>query len=197
MGTRSIRWVHLSDFHVGKDDYASRQMFDRIILHIKKINEASAIDFIFITGDVANKGLKCEYNTFKRDFLDALHKDTGFDCDKNVFIVPGNHDVDRSINQAFSRDDMLDVSSHCFDCSLEGRNLRRIMLPRFKGFEEIEYSNQKGKWVSGDEGAFSLRVEKKDLKIGIVGLNTAWLSKDDTDKERLTPGKNLVIEALN
>jgi hypothetical protein len=25
---KTIRWLHLSDFHVGKDDYATRKMFN-------------------------------------------------------------------------------------------------------------------------------------------------------------------------
>ena len=34
-------------------------------------------------------------------------------------------------------------------------------------------------------------------RIGVAGINTAWLSKDDQDKERLTPGVPLAEAALD
>jgi hypothetical protein len=29
-----IRWLHLSDFHVGKDDWAQLRLFEKIIEHV-------------------------------------------------------------------------------------------------------------------------------------------------------------------
>jgi hypothetical protein len=34
MPLQNIRWLHLSDFHVGLDDYVQRKMFDYIIAHV-------------------------------------------------------------------------------------------------------------------------------------------------------------------
>ncbi len=35
------RWLHLSDFHVGKDKYAQRRIFERIHEHVRERVEAA------------------------------------------------------------------------------------------------------------------------------------------------------------
>jgi len=32
---KTVRWLHLSDFHVGMDDYGQRKLFREICDHIK------------------------------------------------------------------------------------------------------------------------------------------------------------------
>ena len=34
-----IRWLHLSDFHVGKDEYAQRKLFAELLLHLGQRKE--------------------------------------------------------------------------------------------------------------------------------------------------------------
>lgn len=93
-----IRWLHLSDFHVGKDDWAQRRLFEKIIEHVADQNREGFIpDLVFITGDIANAGQKSEYSEFRSGFLapllDALG---GNDWHGTLYAVPGNHDVDRN-----------------------------------------------------------------------------------------------------
>jgi 3',5'-cyclic AMP phosphodiesterase CpdA len=92
-----IRWLHLSDFHVGKDDYATRKMFDYILAHVRKRKDDGFVpDLLFITGDLADKGLASQYETIWQDFILPLQHDIGGAIERQTFIVPGNHDVDRS-----------------------------------------------------------------------------------------------------
>ncbi|MDP2092909.1 MAG: metallophosphoesterase, partial [Hydrogenophaga sp.] len=73
MPKQPIRWLHLSDFHVGKDNFGNRRLLDKIIEHVSKQAIASGVpDLIFITGDVSNRGAKQEYETFRRDFYTPL-----------------------------------------------------------------------------------------------------------------------------
>ena len=105
--TAKIRWLHLSDFHVGKDDYAARKMFAYIIEHAKKQKSAGVVpDFIFVTGDLANSGKYSEYETFWLEFLAPLQDEIGCNIASRTFVVPGNHDADREFNQAFARDEI-------------------------------------------------------------------------------------------
>jgi 3',5'-cyclic AMP phosphodiesterase CpdA len=99
---KPIRWLHLSDFHVGKDDYGSRKMFDYILAHVRKQKSAGIVpDFLFLTGDFADKGLEEQYLTFWLEFVDPLQTEIGDGIRDLTFAVPGNHDVDRNENQAF------------------------------------------------------------------------------------------------
>ena len=70
---KTVRWLHLSDFHVGMDDYGQRKLFREICDHIKGKAEKGYIpDFVFMTGDLANTGLVPEYSEFFDAFLDPM-----------------------------------------------------------------------------------------------------------------------------
>lgn len=197
MASQRVRWLHLSDFHVGKDNYAQRRMFERIIRHVTEKTESGITpDFVFITGDIADKGLPEEYNLFNFEFLDALQKVFVNGPAVRCYAVPGNHDVDRTRRQAFDQREMADPGKRYFDASDEGRNQRELLFPRFEAFVDNDCTAPQGLWVMSAAGHFALTEEIDGFRVRIIGINTAWLSKDDHDRERLTPGKSLVEHAL-
>lgn len=195
---KTIHWLHLSDFHVGKDGYATRKMFDYILAHVGKRKEEGFMpDLLFLTGDLANKGLASEYETFWLEFVSPLQELIGGEIGQRTFAVPGNHDVDRTKHTAFSREEISKADSHYLDPTKEGVRLRGEMLtPRLKSYLDNDCSPTKGAFASLD-GAFAHCLTIQGHEVGIVGINTAWLSKDDKDERQLTPGKPLLENALN
>ncbi len=192
-----IRWLHLSDFHVGKDEYPTRKMFDYIIAHAKKRKEEGFTpDFIFITGDLANKGIQSEYEEFWSKFVSPLQELLGNNIDQRTFVVPGNHDVDRDHNQAFSREEMVSDAGCHFDPTEKGLKARQMLLPRFQAFNDNDQTPCKGAFANA-AGAFSTMITIRGTNVGIAGINTAWLCKDKDDERKLTPGKGMVEQALN
>jgi predicted MPP superfamily phosphohydrolase len=196
--SRPIRWLHLSDFHVGKDDYATRKMFDYILAHVRKRKvEGFVPDLVFITGDLANKGLTTEYETFWLEFITPLQEEIGGSIGQRTFVVPGNHDVDRGKCPAFSREDIAKAESRYLDPTEEGAKLRgELLTPRFRAYLDNDCSTVKGAFAT-QEGAYAHCLELHGQEVGIVGINTAWLAKDDRDERLLTPGKPLLEKALN
>jgi 3',5'-cyclic AMP phosphodiesterase CpdA len=70
-----IRWLHLSDFHTGKDLAAQETLFNSILANVEeriKSRSELAPHFVFITGDIADKGKKDEYEFFNTHFLEKL-----------------------------------------------------------------------------------------------------------------------------
>ncbi|PPK73414.1 3',5'-cyclic AMP phosphodiesterase CpdA [Methylobacter tundripaludum] len=193
-----IRWLHLSDFHVGKDNYAQKRLFDKIIEHVKDQGSKGFVpDLVFITGDIANKGLKAEYETFRKGFIAPLQEVLGGAAwTGNIFCVPGNHDVDRSKNAIFDRAQTTISGSHFFDPTKEGKTARDVFSPRFKQYRQLAPGNVSVNWISAAEGAYAEPVTIQERRIGVIGINTAWLSKDECDKDKLTPGFQLVEAAL-
>jgi len=172
-------------------------MFDYILAHARVRKAAGIVpDLLFVTGDLANSGLASEYVTFWTEFAWPLQEVIGEGSDERTFTVPGNHDVDRRQHPAFSREEMCDAKSHYFEPTSEGKRLREMLMPRFKAFQEEDTTVDKGAF-SGERGAFSRVVEIAGVKVGIAGINTAWLSKDDEDERKLTPGKALLEKALD
>jgi predicted phosphodiesterase len=56
--------------------------------------DLAKIDFIIFSGDVAYAGKSDEYSAAKKELFDPLLKATGLSPDR-LFIVPGNHDLDK------------------------------------------------------------------------------------------------------
>jgi len=185
-----IRWLHLSDFHVGKDDYGQIMLFRHILKQVKSRVVNTRLDFVFITGDVAQSGTAAQYDLFLQDCLAPLQQLVGPEC--QVMIVPGNHDLDRTQAEFVSRDSIQN-SLNFFDASELGRQKRQAVMPRFQAYhEKLPFPSP---WLDTAQGCFVVRKTIRGVDIGILGLNTAWLAEGD-DKAFLSPGKNLVEAGL-
>jgi predicted MPP superfamily phosphohydrolase len=198
MSMKSLQWLHLSDFHAGKDEYGQKQLFESIIEHIdNKIKSGLKPDMIFITGDVANKGKENEYEIFLNSFVLPLYERLG-DSTK-IFMVPGNHDVDRDEARATKRYGIVNEIPEFFDPNEKGLHERKVLFPRFESYaraEMHEWITVGSDWLLSAEGFFNYIHEIGDHKIGILGVNTAWLSEGDNDRHHLTPGKALIETGL-
>jgi tetratricopeptide (TPR) repeat protein len=196
MSSDVIRWLHVSDFHVGKDGYEQRRLFREILLEIERWKNSHdfRLNYVFITGDIANKGLAKEYETFRADFLQPL-RDT-IDASTVVIPIPGNHDVARPSSDALGREALLLAGSRFFDGSKEGRAARDQVIPRFKQYKRLMSADVSPDWLASSEGVAVHVQNVGATRVGVVGLNTAWLSKGDEDKDQLTPGYRLVEAAL-
>ena len=87
-----IQWLHISDLHMKAENDADQYNFCYALINdcIKKRIKA---DFVVATGDFHNFWDIGQYNTsltFLRELIDAL----GLDIEKDLFIIPGNHDVE-------------------------------------------------------------------------------------------------------
>ncbi len=196
---KSFKWLHLSDFHVGKDEYGQIKLFKHILEHINAEKEKGCIpDAVFITGDIANGGLEAQYNIFTNEFLSKLQDI--YDGLEKIYIVPGNHDLnrDKCPIAAKSLYEIIKDEPYFFDTNAKGKACREEIFARFEDFKKFInvtscFSSME---IFEEKGYFSNSILKEEKKIGIVGINTAWLSKSDKDKEHLTPGKYILEEAL-
>lgn len=154
----SVNWLHLSDFHVGKDQYAQMQNFKSILTYVKRhVESSNALDFIFITGDIAQTGKQDQYDTFINDFLLPL-EEIVVNCSQDfqgIFMVPGNHDVDRDEAIMSHRYDALEVAPNFLDPTSVGKKQRETILPRFRAYEK---SNFQGDWLSSEDGFFTFKA---------------------------------------
>lgn len=193
----TIRWLHLSDFHVGKDLYEQKRLFAEILLEVErwKTQKNFVPDYVFITGDIANKGLKREYEEFRKVFLVPLQEK--FNIDTVVIPIPGNHDIERPSPDMLNHSAAFKSPSKFFDASKEGRTARDQVLPRFKNYKKLMAANgMSPDWLASNDGAAVHTRTLSGVQVGVVGLNTAWLCKGDLDKDWLSPGYRIVEAAL-
>lgn len=79
-GQQALRFVHISDTHIGSPNGNAEEDLRRTI---NDINSRNDIDFVVITGDITELGTDAELQLAKKLF-DGLQK--------KWYIIPGNHD---------------------------------------------------------------------------------------------------------
>lgn len=87
--------LHLSDLHINKTDGNLPPLMDRLLNDIKEQSEYCENIIIVVTGDLVHHGNYAYKNSVLK-FFDRLHKILSVKV-KDIFIIPGNHDKERSI----------------------------------------------------------------------------------------------------
>ncbi|HEU5378407.1 MAG TPA: metallophosphoesterase [Ktedonobacteraceae bacterium] len=201
-----LRWLHLSDFHTGKDAYGQEQMFRYILKYIEqKVKSGYPPDLVFLTGDIADTGNPREYKAFMDTFFRSLQATLGAENEKRIFLIPGNHDVAQDKMKGANFYELYQNIPELFDGSKEGARRRKEHLyPRFQPYMNaamhaaLQKDPKKNlKWLDSAEGCYtSVFTLNPNHIIGVLGLNTAWLSCDKNDQHHMTPGKSLIEAGL-
>jgi DNA repair exonuclease SbcCD nuclease subunit len=99
----SLAWLHLSDVHVrGGDSYDRDVVLRALVGSVRRFREdGRRVDLVFMTGDVAHSGKASEY-ALATAFFDDLLAAAGLGR-RQLFVVPGNHDVDRESGIGLAR----------------------------------------------------------------------------------------------
>lgn len=203
--TAPIRWLHISDFHWGKEGshYSQLAMFEYILGEVeKRIKEGQNLDLIFITGDLANNGHKQQYEDFYDKFYFPLSEKLGKNWQGEIFTVPGNHDANWDEAKAVKKHGVLNDLPNFLNPDSDGLKLREPLIPRFSAYSDHDFGSQQKGWIESEGGTYTEVFDIRDISIGIVGLNTGWLSENNEkneknkDRRELTPGYNLLREAI-
>jgi predicted phosphodiesterase len=199
-----LTWLHLSDWHQKGKEFDREVVRDKLIEDLERRTEISAnlakIDFIIFSGDVAHSAKPEEYNAAKKELFEPVLKATGLDSDK-LFIVPGNHDLNRE-----ELEDLPSAALKPFDSNVDvekwlvDERKRRLLLEPFHAFSEFVTA------ITGQEkpeyaNFRILVIEKK--RVALLGLNSAWMcgrhldSKGEVDDERyVLVGEPQIHESL-
>jgi predicted phosphodiesterase len=209
----TLTWLHLSDLHLtckSKDkDWTVKSINQDIV--IKSLLEAiddllikkgQNPDIIFITGDLVHGGKEDEYQVAE-EFCKKLLEITGLNK-QSLFIVPGNHDVNREkvtethIKKWYPFESQDDISEILSDSIMSP-----VILSKFDGF--YQFSNNFFGLDCKPEQHYIIAkpIEIKNTKINLLGLNSALFSgydkskeRDGDDKQKLAFGLHQIDEAL-
>ncbi len=199
-----ITWLHLSDWHQKGSDFGRIVVRDALIQDIKKRKEISPdlenIDFIIFSGDVAHAGKEEEYEAAKENLFEPLLEATGVPAER-LFIVPGNHDLDRELFEVLP--EVLQKPFGSEDKSnewlTEEKKQERVLAP-FANYRQFvsQYTSQ-----SDPEYSSICRLEIDGKQIVLLGLNSALMAGRNTDAEGkvndygfLTVGEPQIHQAL-
>jgi len=197
-GRAEIRWLHVSDFHLRVDLEWSQDVVLRALLEdiAARYSGVQAPDLIFITGDIAFSGRPEEYG-LAEIFIRQLQEITAVSPER-LFIIPGNHDVDRSIEEDAFRgarehlSDELEVDRFfnnearrrtLFRRQAAFRNFVNRIAPPSSPYSETSFAH----WKHAGVGP---------VQVVVLLLDSAWLAEGgDADAGRLLVGERQVMDA--
>jgi len=195
---KKICWLHISDIHIGSsENYDQIRILNDLLntIDAEKNNDLTP-DLIFISGDLVKKGKLEEYEKLEH-FLIKLLKITELKRDK-IFLIPGNHDVDRELAEYSNV--KLEEDQRAVDKFFDPNNSKKRMTVFFKFSNYQKFFNKFYKNIMsfgyGHDHYYAEIREINGLRLAIVGLNSAWLSKDDKDRGRLIIGERIIKEAF-
>jgi len=163
-----------------------------------------APDLIFFTGDLAAKG-KCYVKA--RSFFDDLLDATGLtarhdklEARRRLFVVPGNHDVDRAKTEFLARPLTTKEQSDRF-FGPDTVAARQKYFDRFGAYAAFFNEYFDGiRQISAEDHFITetivLEHPRDNLRVGVLGLNSAWFSQDDQDRNQLWVGQRACDLAL-
>ena len=157
-----------------------------------------APDFILLTGDVAFSGHAPEYRLAEQ-FIESLCVAARL-AKERVFCVPGNHDIDREcpkLSFEGARATLKDQNQT--DKILGSKKEMETLLARQQNFREFQSScfGMQSREASEEGLAYVSRLVVDDVRVAIIGLDSAWLSEGGRDDHgKLLLGERQVINAI-
>jgi 3',5'-cyclic AMP phosphodiesterase CpdA len=185
----AITWLHLSDLHRGQPgDIRWARGKDAFLKDLE--DRASLIgkpDLVFFTGDLAFSGHKDQYELIDQT-IEEVRSVLG---DFVIVPVPGNHDLARphkSDLSAIACERYFDTDTRCRDGIRNGLPTSVEFFKRlFAAYEDWFNKRVFPSWTTSMQdhqlgllpGDFVASYSKDDLKLGIAGLNSAFLDLTD------------------
>lgn len=187
-----ITWLHLSDLHFGSKGSAvpAETVLSSLLSDIATAQQH--FDMIFVSGDIAYAGKALEYKQAEK-FFSQLLKITGV-SKEHLFLVPGNHDVERSLASEIITDAVTHASTNDITAVLADKSARDIFLSKFNNYTEF-LSNLLTEERNGL--SFTKNILINDIPVSVVGFNSAWSSSSRDEKGHIVLGEKLAAEAYS
>lgn len=197
----TIRWLHLSDTHFREDELWDRRATLRAL--IAKVSELKAKglapDMVFVTGDIAWSGKAKEYEQATR-FFHELNEVLDLDPKDRWFLVPGNHDVDRSRITRSHRAIQDGLTNETIvEETLRDPDSMRLLSARLECYYNFAADFLGIARALQPDRPWRTDVREFDgFSVGVLQLNSAWIAEGGkVDEANLLVGEVQVREATD
>ncbi len=185
----TFNWLHLTDFHRGMKEHAwAWQNVKEIFFEdLKKLHDkCGGWDLVLFTGDLTQQGKEDEFQQASEIFdqlWDHFHK---LGSDPVLLAVPGNHDLvrpnPRDPSARFLRIWDKDTQEEFWeDIDSPYRHVVRQAFKNYVEWQQVQPQIPNNLTPGMLPGDFSFTFEKQGFRLGILGINTAFLQLTDDD----------------
>jgi predicted MPP superfamily phosphohydrolase len=192
-----IRFLHVSDFHLRSalvSRYEQDRVLDGLIRFLERDRTEFPLELVFVTGDLAQSGQAEEYEQVVK-LLRQLLDVTGVPPAR-MFVVPGNHDVDRKVGRWLLRTLDGDEQAIAFFEEPDGRDFHRRKLEAYEA--KLRELLGPGRSLGLGVGAEAVElVELGDTRLAVASFNSSWFAQDDGDEGKLWLGEPNVRRAID
>ncbi|MCD9611885.1 metallophosphoesterase [Tenacibaculum maritimum] len=204
-----IRIIHLSDLHLKTEKKEAKEevFFEKLISDIKTFVNDNTI--VIFSGDLVdkfgaefeNKDLK--FSFFKEAFIDRLVS-LNSKLKNRIFIVPGNHDFDRTKLDDFRdipfRDTLINNPIIAERYVKDLREKKGVVegLNEYKIFEKKIYDEAfEGEEYNYTQLDTSFNIKVNNISVGVSCFNSAWLCYENDNLGKLFLTENQISNSLN
>jgi len=200
-----LRILHLSDFHISTEsDWDAAPVCKGLVGAVEKlVAQDVAPHLVVITGDIARGGKTAEYDLARKWIDGELLRVLPGVTKKQVYVIPGNHDVDRSkikagaqalqklLHEEKSQDRIAKV--------LKDSDDRDVLLKRHAAY--LKFAGNYGAQVRGKKAPdvpwWSATVPAGDGRpsVFLAGMCSSWMSSNG-DHGKLLLGRWQVNEVF-
>ncbi len=194
--SRSLQILHISDLHIKEKEHFDRTLvLNPLIERVRKDKKQGlGPELVVVTGDIAFKGVKEEYDQAKT-FFDDLLQALGLENER-LFIVPGNHDVNR---KKYRKSDVLQYENmRDLNEELENDEFRADLLKGMNDYFSFMESSYPHLRIRHDRLIPFVNLYEAECgrKIQLVGLNSAWMCRKSPDEREIAIGEYQVANAV-
>lgn len=186
----TLTFMHLSDLCI--KGYPAADL-DALLDDISVRMHGQSVDFIVVSGDLASSGLGEEYVSVA-NFLDDLLMKTDLTKDR-LFVVPGNHDMDRSLTVPTYLQ-RISHSQQAVSDLLQDSAVAEKLLVRFAKFLRFRTEYFGHPDSTGAQDTTALLTTQSGVVVGLSLLNSALFAQQDATKGSLVLSPEDVTQAL-
>lgn len=195
----TITWLHLSDRHTcnPRTGVDASEPIEKLYQTLKRLQKDHQLrpDFLFFTGDLAwgkvpKTSLKDQFREGAQ-FLDRVRTCFSPPIKKqNVFLVPGNHDVNRdritkSLTSHTENPDVIRNANWANEMMSADRAQTAQFMERFADYRQFLKSNGYQHLAKDHRLHYAFNRVVAGYKIGIVGFNSSWSCGRDNERGKL------------
>lgn len=182
-----IRWLQITDLHVGKNNESQTTALKSLVASIIKHAGSIPFDVVFLSGDLAYSGSDSEYRVFYDEVVKPMREHSLF-AGAEFIAAPGNHDLDCDIEMPPVWEKMgIYRQERFFHSNDEGRRIRGSRVNAFARYADFVERHAIYSANPLEAPAIYRKISNCAANVWIISVVTSYFSDKYVSDQRKAP----------